>query len=132
MKHYHFDWSIVQDSGARLENCVAVHLLKWVQYQRDALGLELELHHFRDQEQREVGFIITERRKPVVAIEVKLSDRGPTRSLRYFKNKFPQVEAIQLYLSSDRSKEASQSAREYQTKEGIRVVPCMTYLNSLV
>ncbi len=74
---------------------MAVHLLKWVQYQRDALGLELELHHFRDQEQREVDFIITERRKPVVAIEVKLSDREATRSLRYFKNKFPQVEAIQ-------------------------------------
>ena len=111
---------------------MAVHLLKWVQYQRDALGLELELHHFRDQEQREVDFIITERRKPVVAIEVKLSDREATRSLRYFKNKFPQVEAMQLYLSAYRLNEASQSAREYQTKEGIRVVPCMTYLNSLV
>jgi len=132
MKHYHFDWSVVQDPGARLENCVAIHLLKWVQYQRDTRGLELELNYFRDQEQREVDFIITERRKPVVAIEVKVRDSDPTRSLRYFKSKFPEVDAVQLYLYGDGLKQTPQGSREYQTKEGIRVLPCLMYLNGLV
>ncbi|MEQ1691887.1 MAG: AAA family ATPase, partial [Gemmatimonas sp.] len=47
-KHYHIDWSIVPDEGARFENLVASHLLKWVHFQQDTLGRELELRYFRD------------------------------------------------------------------------------------
>jgi len=31
-KHFHFDWSIIPDAGAKFENLVACHLLKWVHW----------------------------------------------------------------------------------------------------
>ena len=42
-KHYHFDWSVVRDEGARFENLVACHLLKWVHFEQDVNGRELDL-----------------------------------------------------------------------------------------
>ena len=44
-KQYHFDWSVVPDQPARFENLVAMHLLKWVQYEQDAEGRDLELRY---------------------------------------------------------------------------------------
>ena len=38
-KHYHFDWTLVENESFRFENLVACHLLKWCHYQVDALGL---------------------------------------------------------------------------------------------
>ncbi len=31
-KHYHLDWAVVKNPGARLENMVACHLLKWCHF----------------------------------------------------------------------------------------------------
>ena len=45
-KHYHFDWSVVSDPGARFENLVACHLLKWVHHQQDTQGRDVELRFF--------------------------------------------------------------------------------------
>ena len=42
-KHYHIDWSVVPDAGARFENLVACHLLKWVHHQQDTEGRDFEL-----------------------------------------------------------------------------------------
>lgn len=61
-KHYHFDWSIVPDDGPRFENLVASHLLKWVHFQFDTAGRELDLRYFRDVDGREVDCVVVERR----------------------------------------------------------------------
>lgn len=61
-KHYHLDWSTVADEGARFENMVACHLLKWVHWQQDTEGLDLELRYFRDTDGREVDFVVCDRR----------------------------------------------------------------------
>jgi hypothetical protein len=50
----------VPDPGARFENLVASHLLKWVHFQIDTRGRELELRYFRDIDGREVDFVVTE------------------------------------------------------------------------
>ena len=42
-KHYHLDWTVVTDSGARLENLVACHLLKWCHFMEDIEGRAMEL-----------------------------------------------------------------------------------------
>lgn len=47
-KHYHFDWSLVADMPRRFENMAASHLLKWVHFEQDTKGRELELSYFRD------------------------------------------------------------------------------------
>ena len=95
-KHYHFDWSLVPEEGPRFENMVASHILKWIHYQQDCEGRELELRYFRDADGREVNFVLLERAKPFLFVECKLRDRSPAPSLRYLKERFPNVRAVQV------------------------------------
>jgi predicted AAA+ superfamily ATPase len=86
-KLYLWDWSVLQSPPARFENMVASHLLKAVHAWND-LGLgEYELHYVRDKEKREVDFMITSRRAPVVLIEARLSDEQPSESLVHFQER---------------------------------------------
>ena len=122
-KHYHFDWTLVPDLPARFENLVACHLLKWVHFQQDTQGRDLELRYFRDTDGREVDFVLTERRKPLTLIECKWADAEVDRSLRYFKTRFPECEAWQLSATGE---------KDFVTPEGIRVAPAEVYLRGLV
>jgi hypothetical protein len=122
-KHYHYDWTLVGEPGPRFENLVASHLLKWVQYQQDAQGLDLELRYFRDVDGREVDFLLTERRKVLSLIECKLGDAEVDRSLRYMKTRFPEAEAWQI---------SATGTKDYVTPEGIRVCPAGVLLGSLM
>ena len=97
-KHYHTDWSLVPDDGARLENLVASHLLKWVHHQLDTLGCELEIRYFRNVDGREVDFVVVERRRPILFVEAKLSATGIAPSLRYLHERFPNCPAYQVHL----------------------------------
>lgn len=121
-KHYHFDWTLVRDEGARFENLVACHLLKWVHFQQDTQGRDLELRFFRDVDRREVDFVVTEDRQPILFVECKLADRGIDRPLRYLKARFPTADAIQIALAGQ---------RDYQTPEGIRAMPAVKFLRKL-
>ena len=87
-KHYHFDWSLVPSEPARFENLVASHLLKWVHFEQDARGRELELRYFRDTDGREVDFVVVEGRLPILLVEAKWGDGEPDKSLRYLKARF--------------------------------------------
>jgi uncharacterized protein len=123
-KHYHCDWSVVNDPGARFENLMACHLLKWVEYQVDTQGRALELRYFRDIDGREVDFVIVEAgRRPIALVECKLSDDLPGKGLRYLKARFPDVPAWQV---------SALGQRDYISPEGIRVAPATTLLRDLV
>lgn len=122
-KHYHFDWSLVPDLPPRFENLVASHLLKWVQHEQDTQGRDLELRYFRDGEGREVDFVVTERRKPLLLVEAKWADTELDRSLRYLKTRFPESSAWQI---------AATGRRDYVSSEGIRVAPASVFLAGLV
>jgi hypothetical protein len=122
-KHYHLDWSLVPDAAARFENLVAAHLLKWVHFEQDTAGRDLELRYFRDTDGREVDFVVTEHRQPVKMVECKLTESRLDRSLRYLKRRYPDAEAWQLAASGD---------RDYRAPEGIRVCPALTFLKTLV
>jgi predicted AAA+ superfamily ATPase len=121
-KLYAFDWTLVPDPAARFENLVACHLLKWVHFEQDARGRDLELRYFRDLEGREVDFVVTERRRPVLMVECKASDAALDRGLRYLHARFPDCPAWQL---------SARGARDYQTPEGIRVAPGLELLRDL-
>ena len=122
-KHYHADWSLVDDDATRFENLVAAHLLKWVQYQQDAQGLDAELRYFRDNDGREVDFVVMDKRQPQWLIECKTRDREVDKNLRYLKGKFPDARAWQL---------SARGSRDYVTPEGIRVCPGLAFLRGLV
>lgn len=74
-KHYHLDWTLVENEGSRFENLIAVHLLKWVNFEQDANGRALDLRHFRDIEKREVDFVVTEKGRPLLFVECKSGDQ---------------------------------------------------------
>ena len=86
-KMYLWDWSQVPDENAKLENIVASHLLKLCHFLHDANGHKAELFYLRDNEQREVDFLVTVDKKPWLAVEVKNSDQKVSKNLLYFDRK---------------------------------------------
>ena len=122
-KHYHLDWSIVPSDAARFENLVACHLLKWVHFQQDALGRDVELRYFRDTDGREVDFVVVERRMPMLMVECKWADAEIDRNVRYLKARFPQTDAWQV---------SATGTKDFVSPDGIRVAPALTLLNNLI
>jgi hypothetical protein len=122
-KHYHFDWSLVPSEAPRFENLVAMHLLKWVHFEQDARGRDLELRYFRDTDGREVDFVVVEGRQPILLVEAKWGDVEADRSLRYLKARFPRAEAWQV---------SATGRKDFLTPEGIRVGPALRLLRRLV
>ena len=113
---------MIEDEGARFENLVASHLLKWVHYQNDVEGRDAELRYFRDIDGREVDFVVLERRRPVSFIECKLTDGPVGIGMRYLKQRFPDVDAWQI---------GARTGRDYVTREGVRVAPALRLLEAL-
>jgi hypothetical protein len=122
-KHYHLDWTVVPDPTRRFENLAACHLLKWVHFQQDAHGRDLELRYFRDVDRREVDFVVVERHTPVLMVEAKWGDEEPDPGLRYLHTRFARAEAWQI---------SATGTRDYVTPEGIRVAPALELLRGLV
>lgn len=121
-KHYHFDWTLVPDPGPRFENLVACHLLKWVHFEQDAKGRDLELRYFRDVDGREVDFVVVEGRDPVLLVECKRTPGDPDRGIRYLHERFPGAAAWQLHAEGE---------EDFVTPSGIRVAPALSLLRDL-
>jgi predicted AAA+ superfamily ATPase len=95
-KVYLYDHSEIDDPGARFENVVALHLLKLVDAWNDLGHGDFALHYVRDKERREVDFVVTERRRPWLMLEAKLSDGEPSPALEYFRARLKPKHAVQL------------------------------------
>lgn len=121
-KHYHFDWSVVPTEAQRFENLVASHLLKWVDFQQDTQGRELELRYFRDTDGREVDFVVVEGGVPILLVEAKWADAPPDSNLRYLRLRYPSADAWQI---------SAVGKRDFVTQEGVRVAPALALLRSL-
>jgi len=121
-KHYHFDWTVVEDPAARFENLVGFHLLKEAHFLEDREGRDCDVRFFRDVEGREVDFVQLVNRKPVRFVECKLGETAIAPALAYLKGKFPAVEAVQVVATPgvDRMRDL-----------GIRVVSADVFLSEL-
>ena len=122
-KHYHLDWTVVPGDAARFENLVACHLLKWVHFEQDTQGRDLELRYFRDIEGREVDFVVVEGRHPRLLVECKWGDAEVDRSLRYLKARFPDADAWQI---------SATGIKDYRSPDGMRVAPAVRLLRTLI
>ncbi len=122
-KHYHFDWSLVPGEAQRFENLVASHLLKWVHFEQDARGRDLDLRYFRDTDGREVDFVVVEGREPSLLVEAKWGDAAPDKSLRYLRLRYPRADAWQI---------SATGTKDFVTPEGIRVAPALSLLEGFV
>jgi uncharacterized protein len=122
-KHYHLDWSLVPSEPARFENLVASHLLKWVHFEQDARGRDVELRYFRDTDGREVDFVVVEGVRPLLLVECKWSDADVDRSLHYLRARFPEANAWQVSATGQ---------KDYLTPDGIRIAPALELLRTLI
>lgn len=96
-KVYMWDWSSIDDPGARAENLVASHLLKAVHFWTD-MGLgEYELFFLRDKNKREVDFLVAKNKEPWFLVEVKSSDNNHLcPNLEYFQQQTKAKHAFQV------------------------------------
>lgn len=122
-KHYHYDWTLVEDMPARFENFIASHLLKWTHYQRDFYGNEIELRYFRDTDGREVDFCLTNNRKPQIFIECKWGDSATSKHLHYLQKKFPDARYYQV---------SATGTKKYIGKNHIIHLPARKFLQDFI
>jgi predicted AAA+ superfamily ATPase len=83
-KLYFWDWSRCAQEGARFENLLAMHLLRWSHWVEDTEGEKLDIRFFKNRDGHEVDFVVLRKKKPWIAIETKVSDSSLAPSLRYF------------------------------------------------
>jgi predicted AAA+ superfamily ATPase len=98
-KIYFFDTGLVQgNEGAKLENLVAVSLLKHAYAMVDYGASNYDLHYLRTKDGQEVDFALTNDDKIEKIIEVKLSDREISKPLANFSMRY-EYWAVQLVKS---------------------------------
>ena len=96
-KFYLYDWSAINDYGARLENIVASHLLKAVHGWQDAGLGKYGLYFLRNKEKLEVDFLITKDSRPWFLVEVKSkSDASVLKNLEYYQKQTKAKHAFQV------------------------------------
>ncbi len=95
-KIYFFDNGLVNgDDGARLENLVAVCLLKHVYAKVDYQAEQYVLHYLRTKDGQEVDFALVKDNLIEQIIEVKYSDQTISKSLYAFHHKY-NLPAVQI------------------------------------
>lgn len=121
-KIYFYDSGYVDgDEGIRLENTVAMSLLKNVHYLQDTKGSSVDLHYVKTKNKRETDFALANTEAITDFIEVKLSATAASSHLRYFKERYPQASAIQLV----------HNAKHDTTVDGIRILKAGEWLANL-
>jgi len=83
-KWYFYQWTMNENPGALFENYLAIQLHTACQYWRDQGHGVWELYYLRDQDRREVDFIICRNLKPVALIEAKSGESEFPVSLKYY------------------------------------------------
>lgn len=126
-KIYLWDWSVIEDPGAKIENLVASHLHKAVHFWTDnGLG-EFNLYYLRDKDKNEVDFLVSKNKKPWLMVEVKSSDNNRlSPHLLHFHKQLSVPHIFQVvhdmpYVDSD-----------CFAADRPMVVPLLTFLSQLV
>jgi len=126
-KVFLWNWALIDNEGARLENFVASHLLKAVHFWTDRGFGDYKLHFLRDKDQREVDFLVVKNNKPWFLVEVKTGDdRNISRSLYHFQSQTGAPHAFQI------SFDLPYVDRDCFEEKGPIIVPAKTFLSQLV
>lgn len=125
-KLYLWDWGAVRDPGARLENLVANHLLRFAHACEDSFGLDVSLRFFRNVNGNEVDFVVLKQNLPWFCVEVKHSAKEVDPNLKYFLERVNVPYAFQIHLEGDQDYLSKNLGRSK-----VRVLPASTFLASL-
>ena len=124
-KIYLCDWSSIQNPGARLENFVACHLKKAVDFWTEQGFGEFGLYFLRDKNGKEVDFLVERDGAPWFIVEVKTSKQRLSSAIEYFMEKTKAPFAFQV------TKEMEHIDYDCFSKEGAFIVPLSTFLSQL-
>lgn len=97
-KLYFWDWSQIINPGARFENMVASHLLKYCHFLEDSEGYKMELRYIRDTDKREVDFVVLKEKNPQFAVECKLGEKDIAPAISYFQERTNIPEFYQVHM----------------------------------
>ena len=126
-KIYLWDWSIIDDSGAKLENFVASHLLKAVHFWNDTGLGKYDLHFLRDKDKKEVDFVVIKDDKPWFLVEVKSSGKESlSKNLYNFQQQTGAKHAFQVVFDLPYVEQDC-----FQHTQPI-IVPAQTFLSQLI
>ena len=118
-KLYLYDWSSIENLGARFENLVACQLIKYCHFREDTEGKKMELRFLRDTDKREIDFVILKNKKPVFSVECK-SGESLSPHIPYFQKRTNIPLFYQVHLKQ----------KDYESK-GVRVLPFETFCKEL-
>jgi predicted AAA+ superfamily ATPase len=120
-KVYLWDWSQVEDAGARLENMVASHLLKYCHWIEDTEGYKMELRYLRDTDKREIDFVVLKEKNPLFAVECKTGEKQRSPHIEYFKNRTKIPAFYQVHLGT----------KDYGHPKDGRLLPFTTFCREM-
>lgn len=120
-KSYMWDWSQVQDKGAKFENLVASQLLKYCHFIEDTKGHVMELRYLRDTDGREVDFVVLQDKEPIFAVECKTGDKSLSPHIKYFRERTPIPKYYQVH----------QGEKDFGLDQEGRVLPFITFCKEL-
>ena len=95
-KLYLWDWSEVEDEGARFENMIASHLLKYVHFITDSGIANMSLHYLKNKEKQEINCLLLKDKKPWLPIEVKLNEETASPNWGTFLKHLPCKRGLQI------------------------------------
>jgi len=113
---YLWDWAEVENPGARFENMVASHLLKYCHFHEDNYGHKMELRFIRDVDLREIDFVVLKNNRPLFAVECKTGERKISPHLYYYKKRTSIPQFYQVHMGE----------KDY-ADQNIRVLPFSTF-----
>jgi predicted AAA+ superfamily ATPase len=121
-KLYLWDWSLCPERGAKIENMVASHLLKYCHYMEDTQGEEMDLRFLRDTDGREIDFVVLKNGKPQFAVEVKSGERQLSPHIPYFAERTDIPIFYQVHLGK----------KDQENKNGkYRVIPFINFCKTI-
>ena len=100
-KVYFYDFAFIElsEKGKRLENLVALYLLKHCISMKETKPSKApELYYLRTKDQREVDFLLTRKGSPFLMIEVKTKNENFNKNLLYFHDNYS-IQGKQLCLN---------------------------------
>lgn len=83
----------------------------------------MDLLYFRDVDGREVDFVVTLDKIPLMFVECKWSDTAISPALKYLKERYPKCAAWQI---------SAIGTKDFVDEKGIRICPAGIFLASLI
>ncbi|PWU06217.1 MAG: hypothetical protein C5B43_02140 [Verrucomicrobia bacterium] len=126
-KIYLWDWSTIEDRGSKIENFVASHLLKAINFWTDTGLGDYGLFYLRDTQKREVDFLITKENKPWILVEVKSSPKDSlSPNLKIFQEQIKAPYAFQIAFDMD------YIDYDFRDLKDPKILPVSTFLSQLI